>query len=563
MPDETTGADLLLRALRTEGVRHVFGVAGGKLGSLLHAISRDNAVRYVGLRHEAAGPMMAAGIASAGGGVAGARGAMGPGALNAAAGMGGARNNRLPLLLVTTNQHRAASYPHLGMFMDLDTRALLAPLVKWNAVVNDARRIPDLVRHAFTETLSGAPGPVHLDVPHDVLTQSVASPALPDAPRVAPRPRPSAEDVARAAALLAAARRPLIVAGGGVVTSGAETPLRALAARLDAPVIPTQMGIGAVSTDSPHFIGHGGIIAGESIPEAFARADVVLAVGCRFSSWLWDERGPLARPPSRVINVNTDAAALAGPVASEVTIQADAAATLDDLLHALDTTATDPAWLPSLRDLRARHEARLSAMAEDASDAVMHPAALARAIGRALPDDALVTYDGGHTSFWTNDLTPVRDTRTRFHEPGMCQLGFGLPHAMALQLLHPGRAVVNVTGDGSFGFTVQELDTARREGLPVITVIHNNAAWGVIATGQRKSYGTTFFADLDGTDYAAIARGFGCHGETVTRAEEIAPAFTCARASGLPAVLDCRTRFVPHPAMPAFGRMNRYGERPG
>jgi len=120
------------------------------------------------------------------------------------------------------------------------------------------------------------------------------------------------------------------------------------------------------------------------------------------------------------------------------------------------------------------------------------------------------------------------------------------------------RPVFNLTGDGSFGFTLNELDTARRLGLPVVTVVHNNASWGVIALGQRKA-GFELGSSLAGTDYAAIARGFGCFGETVHRPQDVAPAIARALASGLPAVLDCITRFEPHPAMPAFGSMNRFG----
>ena len=163
------------------------------------------------------------------------------------------------------------------------------------------------------------------------------------------------------------------------------------------------------------------------------------------------------------------------------------------------------------------------------------------------------------TSFWSNDLTPVHEPRTRFHDPGMSQLGYGLPFALALQRLHPQRPVVHVTGDGSFGFTLQELDTARRAGLPVVTVIHNNEAWGIIRAGQRMTHDFEFGTSLQGTDYAAIARGFGCMGATVERADDVAGALQRALAARRPAVLDCRTRFVPHPCMAAFGSMNRFG----
>jgi acyl-CoA reductase-like NAD-dependent aldehyde dehydrogenase len=165
----------------------------------------------------------------------------------------------------------------------------------------------------------------------------------------------------------------------------------------------------------------------------------------------------------------------------------------------------------------------------------------------------------GHTTFWSNDFTPVHEVRTRFHEPGMSHLGFGLPYAMALQVAHPRRPVVQIAGDGSFGFTMNELDTARRYGLPVVTVIHNNAAWGIIRMGQKLGNDFEFGTALEGTDYAAIARGFGCHGETVTRAGDVAGALRRAFDAGLPAVLDCRTKFLPHPAVGAFASMNKYG----
>ncbi|HET7834544.1 MAG TPA: thiamine pyrophosphate-binding protein [Variovorax sp.] len=562
-----TAAQALVRLLAIEQVPFAFGIVGGKLAPLMHALSQQQAVRFVGVRHEASAPMMAAAVHAGSGRMAVAVGEMGPGGLNLASGMGVALNNNLPLLAVTTNQHRAAAYPHSGMFMDLDTKAVFAPLTKWNAVVHDPRRLPELVRRAFREALSGRPGPVHLDIPQDVLAATADYPddefALPpERYRATLGPRPAAESVARAAALLRAARRPLLVAGGGVVTSGAVDAVRTLAGLLGAPVVPTQMALGVVASDSPHFIGHGGLISGDALRAAFEQADVVLAVGCRFSSWMWDARGPLARRHHRTISINTDPSALGHPVLHEVAMQADARLALQDLLAALAAEGPertpDVGWLAGLREVRARYVEGLAAMARD-PDPTMHPAALAKAIADALPGDALAVFDGGHTTFWSNDFTPVDAVRTRFHEPGMSHLGFGLPYALSLQLQHPDRPVFNITGDGSFGFTLNELDTARRAGLPVVCVIHNNAAWGIIRSGQRAQLDFEFATSLEGTDHAAIARGFGCFGETVTRAEQFAPALGRALASGLPSVLDCRTRFVSHPAAPAFGSMNRFG----
>ena len=559
------GAQALVRCLAAEQVGFAFGIASGKLTPLLHALSLTPQIRFVGLRHEAAGAMMAAAVFAGSGRVALALGEMGPGGLNLAAGAGVAFNNNLAALLVTTNQHHAAAYPHRGMFMDMDTRAVFAPLTKWNATVTDARRIPELVRTAFREALSGRPGPVHLDIAQDVLAApcEYADDEFDIAPqryRALAGPRPAAAAIAAAADLLGNAKRPLIVAGGGIVTSGAQARVAELAALLHAPVVPTQMALGVVASTSPHFIGHGGLIAGGAVRQAFERADAVLSVGCRYSSWMWDQQGPFVRPAHRHVNINIDPAALGAPALHDVGIQADASEALRDLLAAVTARSVhaEAEWLPSMRAARARDEQGLAALAAEDGPA-MHPAALAAAIGQALPRDALAVYDGGHTTFWSNDLTPVHAVRTRFHDPGMSQLGFGLPYALALQLAHPERPVFNITGDGSFGFTLQELDTARRERLPVITLIHNNEAWGIIRAGQRKQFDFEFATSLEGTDYAAIARGFGCHGDTVTQASDVAAAIARAQASGLPAVIDCRTRFVPHPCMPAFASMNRFG----
>jgi acetolactate synthase-1/2/3 large subunit len=560
-----TGAQALVKTICQEDVRHVFGIVGGKLAPLLLAIAQEPQLRFLGVRHEAVGPMMAAAVYASSGRLAVALGEMGPGGLNLVSGLGVAFNNNLPLLAITTNQHRAAAYPHAGMFMDLDTRAMTAPITKWNAVVHDARRIPQLVRQAFREALSGRPGPVHLDIPQDVLAQpcSFAEDEFTLQParyRTVSRPRPDADAVRQAIELLRSARRPLIVAGGGVVASGAAPQVRELAARLNAPVLPTQMALGVVPTDSPCFIGHGGLIAGEAVRHAFAHADVVLSIGCRHSSWVWDENGPLARRSHRVVSINLDPSALGHPVLHEVAMQADARSALDDLLTALGNGEPSPerGWLDEVRAVRAGYEHKLQTLAAETAE-TMHPSALAKAIADALPHDALAVYDGGHTTFWSNDFTPVHEVRTRFHEPGMSHLGFGLAYALALQAVHPGKPVVNITGDGSFGFTMNELDTARRYKLAVVNIIHNNAAWGIIRQGQKMQLDFEMGTGLEETDYAAIARGFGCHGETVTCAQDLAPALQRAFASGLPAVLDCRTRFVPHPAMPMFGSMNRYG----
>lgn len=546
-------------------MREVFGIPAGKLAAFLQAVGEEDRLTHVGVRHEAAASWMAAAVYAATGRIAVAYGESGPGSHNLVSGLGSAHANNLAVLVVTSGVPSALAYPFNGLVMETDNTKLFSASTRWGAVVRDPARLPGLVHRALREALSGRPGPVHLEIPADVLaTEADYDVALLDAPleRVvaAPGARVAAPDaVARAAELLLAARRPLVIAGGGVARAGAAPELRAVAAALSAAATATQMGLGAVATDDPHFFGHGGVIGGEAVVRALAEADAVLAVGCRFSSWLWDGRAPAVRgwPEQELIQIDVDPAIVgrARPVSEGLV--GDARAVLGQLLAALGdrTGAADPAWRDGLVAEHRAARAALLAAGED-GDPVLHPAALADALGRALPPDALVVYDGAHTSFFTNDFTPATAPRTRFHEPGMGHLGFGIPYANALKAAFPDRPVVNVTADGAFGFTLQELDTARRHGLDAVHVIHNNSAWGVIRLGQRRA-GFELGTDLRGTDHVSIARAFGCFAERVETAAEVAPALARALASGLPAVLDVPVRLVPHPGLPRFGAAGR------
>ena len=555
------GGAALARALVACGVGNLFGVPAGKLGPFLRAVAAEPRIRHHGTRHEAAAAWMAAATFHGTGRLAACYGEMGPGAHNLVGGLGTAQANGLAVLVLTSGPPIHLGTAARGLTMAADLSGLMRATTKWSAVADAPEAVPGLVRTAVHEALSGRPGPVYLELPADVLARSAElDPAEVDLPsEPVERRAPPEHDVERAAALLARAERPVIVAGGGVVHADAAPALRRLVARLGAAATTTQMGLGAVSSDDPAFVGHGGLVAGEPVLRALREADVVLLAGCRVSSWLWEGSTPVLGPAGgqHVIHLDIDPTASAGVLpATTLVLRADAASGLTALLEAVGDgpVVADPEWRGSLV---AAHRAHLEALFDGADDdGPMHPAPLARAIGGWLPDDALAVYDGGHTTFWSNDLTRALEPRTRFHDPGMAHLGFGLPYALALQAAFPERLVVNITGDGAFGFTLAELDTARRLGLPVVTVIHDNAAWGVIRFGQERG-GFDLDTALEGMDYAAVARAFGCHGERVTELAEVTPALERALASGLPAVVDVETRFVPHPSLPRFAAMGR------
>ena len=560
-----TAPEAIIESLAEAGVRELFGVAGGKFAPLLEVVARDARLRWTGVRHEAAAAFMAAAVAHRTGRPAACLAEMGPGALNLASGLDTAFTNHLPVIAITMGTPARLSAPSHGQIMDLDGGAVFGAVTKWRATIAHAQRIPELMARAVRESLVLAPGPVHLEIGYDVLDDpapidGAAVQAVADAARIG-RPLADEDAIDRAAGLLAAAVRPLVIAGGGTVSSGADRELATLARRLDAPVLVTQMGIGALADDDPALVGQGGVVFGDSVTRALVEADVVIAVGCRFSSWLWNGIGPAGAgtPGQLLIHLDVDPTVIGRLRPAAVALAGDARVTLERLLAGLpEDRMTDPAWRDGLRADHLAYVERVAGLGTgDGPDAgPMHPAQLAAALGRAIPDDALVVYDGAHTSFWSNDLTPVSAPRTRFHDPGSGHLGFGVPYANALALIDPKLPVIDITGDGAFGFTVAELDTAVRLGLRVIHVIHDNQAWGVIGASQKR-LGFELGTGLEGTDYAAIANGFGARGERITAPDEVAPALERALAHAGPTVIDARTRFVPHPGLPRFGAMGR------
>jgi acetolactate synthase-1/2/3 large subunit len=557
-----TGAEAIVRVLKAAGVEEVFGLASGKLLPLFRTLARSEGFRYTGVRHEAAAGFMAASVYGACGRIALCLGETGPGGLNLMSGLGGAAANSLAVLAITSSNASQMMSPARGAFSSTDNERIFGAITKWSATIRDAARIPEVLHRALRTALAGRPGPVHVDVPADVLSAECEYDVTEiDAPPASYRaliaPIPPARELQAAAQLLAQARRPLLVAGGGVARSGGEQAFRALAERLSAPAITTQMGLGVLPTDHPSFIGQGGLIGGPAAVRAMREADVMLAVGCRFSSFMWIDGPPkwTDAPGRRLIQMDIDPQVLGQNMPLALGLLGDAREGLEELLSALARgiqPRADRSWSASLGRERREYVDRLLADAAARRCEHLHPAVLMNEVGAYVRPHDFVTLDGGHTSFWSNEFIPAFEPRTRFHEPGMAHLGFGLPAAIALARAFPDRRSFCITGDGAFGFTIQELDTARRYGAKVITVIHNNQSWGVIRAGQRAR-GFDFGTDLSGTDYAAIARAFGCHGERIERIEQIGPALARAADSDLPAVIDALVDFVPHPMLGAFG----------
>ena len=288
---------------------------------------------------------------------------------------------------------------------------------------------------------------------------------------------PSASQIEAAAEMLLDAERPLLIGGGGVARSMSAEAFRQIAECLDAPATATQMGLGAISTASANFIGHGGVIGGEAVVRVIRTP--CRAASAAASSWLWNEKGPMIRPGQRVIQIDVDPGAIGRLVPVQLGLLGDAAIVLPELLHAIKRRSNPR----KTRDWTRAISRPIVPIAHGSRNSPAIAATLC--IRRRWPQKSAgccpamplspMTAATRRSGATTSRLLPSRALVSM--SPPWLSSDFGLPYAIALSLSHPQQPVFNITGDGSFGFTLQELDTARRYGTPVITIIHNNAAW--------------------------------------------------------------------------------------
>jgi len=541
-----SGADVLVKCLLKEGVRYIFGVPGDQLNPItdaIHRFGREAGLDFITTRHEQAAAHMADAWARVTGQPGVCMGTVGPGAADLVPGVYPAFADSIPMLVITAQNQTWRSYPDHGSMQGLEQVPLFAPITKWNALVGSWRRIPELVQRAFRVAVSDKPGPVHLDFPSDVLTaKGEEGDLLLPPPERYRAPRPPVGDpelIEEAARLLAEAEFPLIHAGGGVLRSGAWEELRELAEYLAAPVTTSVGARGVIPEDHPLCL----LPASYGAMGAQATADVVLLVGGRLGDldfWgkppAWGEEGAQKWIQ---IDICPQSIGLNRPV--DVAIVGDAKATLRALLEAVKRRTPQRREHPSLAEAREAQAAWLGQWEEWAhSDATpIHPLRLVREVREFFPREAITCVDGGNTSVWCAYLNRVYEPRTFLWASDSGHLGTGLPYAMGAKLARPDVPVYLITGDGAFMFNVQELETARRLQLPIVVVVSNDRAWGMIKGGQMLGYESRFIGvDFFDVRYDRIAQACGCYGERVEKPDQIRPALERAMASGLPAVLD-------------------------
>jgi acetolactate synthase I/II/III large subunit len=491
---ECTGGQLLCETLTRQGVRMIFGIPGVQLDQFADALyAVGDRISFVCTRNEQATTYMADGYARSTGAVGVAMVVPGPGVLNALAGLATAfATNSRVLLLAGQIDSRGIGKGYGALHEIPDQTGMLRQLTKWTGTARRAADIPGLVTRAFSELYSGRPRPVALELPPDVLA-STASATVDGYVRPAPD-APDHAEIERAAALLRSSRRPAIYAGGGVPAAGhgAATALRELAEALEAPVLVSENGRGAI--DARHRLAFDGLAL-----RAFrADADVVLGVGTRFLTTFGSQ---LDIGSASLLLLNADPADLGAPRQAVATVCADA----DLGLRALADAVGKPP-----RASRAGEFRRVRKWLDRSFADIAPQREYVAAIRSALPDDGVFVSEYTQVGYAASACFPTYHERGYIGPGYQGTLGFGFATALGVKAADPARAVVSVTGDGGFSWTMQEMSTAKRYSIGLVTVLFNDGHYGNVRRIQRDRYGGRYFAsDLTNPDYRLLAEAFG------------------------------------------------------
>jgi len=539
------GGQLVAKTLKAEGVTTVFGLAGGHVSPIFDGLLTEG-IRIIDTRHEEAAVMMAEGWARYTGRPGVAVVTAGPGVVNAFPGVAVADQTKSPVVVIagrSTIERR-----ELGAMQDVDQVELMRPVTKWSRSVLRTERIPDYVATAFRQALSGRPGPVFVDIPDDVIQGTLpvdeveAKGLLPAGPadyRTETRQGADEAAVRAAAELIADAERPVIVAGGGVWWSGAMDEVRAFAEATGIPVYSRSMARGVLPDDHPLGVGF--------FPAGIMQADLVLILGTRYDWTIGYGRPPLFSPELKVIQVDIEPEEIGRNRRADVGLPGDVRVVVGQLRKALEAFGSpkaDPAWAARLKEMRDSLKHMLGAGSGVSRETTpVHPALLVQEVRACLPRDAAIIVDGG-------DIAGFAMMTMDAYGPGSCtwvggfgHLGVGLPYAIAAKLAQPERPVVLISGDGSFGFSAMEFDTAVRHKVPVVCVIGNDGAWGQVKHGQEETYGPdrTPGTELGWRHYEKVVEALGGHGEVVERLDDLGPALERALAAGKPACINVPT----------------------
>ena len=528
-------SEAVAETLCSAGIRVAFGIPGNSLLDMTDYMFRTGRVRFVGVRHEQVAAGMAEGYARVTGLPGVCVGGAGPSAANLIIGVANAYRSSSPMVALTGNLSRS----RLGRdsLNEWNQMAMFRPITKHQIQVTDSQRLPSQLRLALLTAVSGRPGPVHVDLPADVGEEEMAETTpFPDLTLAPTRTAAPQAQVDAAAELIQRGERPVVIAGGGARLSRAGDSLRELVDFLSIPVA-VSGARGIISEDNPLCFGPVGVWGYSACNSLLKSADLLISLGFRFSDdttlgWTNITKG------TKIIQVDIDPAEIGRQYPADVGIVADVDTFLGQLLATMRRSAKRPRGWPK-EALREAQESlakeRGAFLAEPFEREPTDKRAIIRDVMNVLKDDAVVSLGTGtHTRYGSR--MPVRLSQLVLRSGGFAAMGFAFPAAMGAKLAKPDRQVVCLDGDGDFMMTVQDLETAVRERIPVTTVVFNNSSYA--AYRFAKHQGRRVGVEFTNPDMVRLAESFGAKGVRVERTEDFKPALEEMLRSDRPGVID-------------------------
>lgn len=525
------GGDLVVRAIKQEGVDTIFTLCGGHVQAIYDACIDEN-VRVIDVRHEQVAGHAAEGWSRATRRCGVAVVTAGPGVTDVVTAIANAWHNRSPMLVIGGRSPLMRF--EMGALQEMDHVELLRPITKWARCVYETQRIPEYIASAFRAAMTGRQGPAFLEIPTDVLFKKVEESEVyfPKSYRPEGRIYPDPKAVKRAAEVLGKAQRPMIMAGSAIYWSEAHEELRNVAEAAQAPVYLNAMGRGSLRQDHPLFFNR-------SRRNALAKADAIIIIGTPLDFRL--AYGKRFNPEAKTVQIDTDPTELARNRDIDVTVESDAKAFLESLYAEIaGSKSNHEDWLAELREAENKARAQMEEwMASDRTP--IHPLRLCAEMARFVDENTVVVGDGGDIVNLAARVLPINQPG-QWYDPGpFGTLGVGTGFCMAIHSVYPDKKILMVNGDGTFGLTGFDFDTFVRFNMPVVSVVGNDRQWGQITTGQKAMYGKDrVIASLlgDNCRYDKVVEAFGGHGEYVTKPDQIRPAIERAFASGKPACVN-------------------------
>ena len=544
-----SGADIIVRTLIEQGCETVFGYPGGQILNVYDSLYKyQNEITHILTAHEQGAAHAADGYARTTGKVGVVISTSGPGATNLVTGIATAYLDSIPMVAICGN----VPTTQIGSdsFQEIDITGVTLPITKHNYFVGEVENLADTIREAFVLAKSGRPGPVLIDVPKDVQIAMCDYEPKPPAEKEKSHP---AKDIRieEAAKLINAAKRPFIYFGGGLITADAQEEMLALADKIDAPVGCSLMGLSAIPTENPRFLGMQGMHGHYASSMAMHNADCIISLGVRFNDRVTGNRRKFATG-AKIIHIDVDGSELCKTVNAACGLRGDVKLTLQKLLPLLSEDKK-PEWSAKVADFL-KDEERFTDKREG-----LTPRNAILTLNKYLGENTAVCTDVGQHQMWSAQNLNFRTSRRFVSSGGLGTMGFGTGAAIGAAFGTKERSVL-VTGDGSFGMTLQELATAVTYNVPIVILIMNNGVLGMVRQWQtlfyEKHYSNTVLNRK--TDFVGLAKAFGADGMAATNLDELENALEKAFSCNGTFVIDClidKDEFV-LPMLPPGGSMD-------